>query len=487
MYDFFATLMLLGALSSSGSLPFWATAGQYGLMPEASGTLALVQARTAFNEADTFQWRWGVSLAACTYNDDLDPGSSPWHPMVDELYFSARWKALTLDLGQKRRPLDFMASDPSLGSLSVTGGHIMEGGNARAMPGYLITLDPVAVPLTNRHLWLYGAFGDFVTQDLRFVAGALVHRTQVGLRGDIGDRLRLHFLLDHYAMWGGTHPEHASMPVNLENYLRVLFGRPAGAAGAMTDQLNVIGDQRGGELLKAEYFGDGWTLAAQHDIPYDDGSGMGLQNFPDGVNTLAFSWKDKDRWVSDIVYEYHYTMYQSGPINREQNPDLFPDGKTTGGDNYFNNGEYRSGWTHFGRPVGEPLFFPVGTRDGSWSPALVTKGVENNRLKAHHLGLSGKLFRSWPYRLMLTWSRNYGTYWTAYKGESAWAKPWGSVRETPLHQCSACFNGLTGPLFGLPGLTGTYGVSADWGEVLPRSFGAMLGLRYTIGNRKQTR
>ena len=80
-------------------------------------------------------------------------------------------------------------------------------------------------------------------------------------------------------------------------------------------------------MLKAEYFGDGWTLTAQHDIPYDDGSGMGLQNFPDGVNTLSFSWKDKDRWVSDIVYEYHYTMYQSGPINREQNPDLFPDGK----------------------------------------------------------------------------------------------------------------------------------------------------------------
>ena len=487
MYDFFATLMLLGALSSSGSLPFWATAGQYGLMPEASGALTLVQARTSFNEADTFQWRWGVSLAACSYMDDLDPGSSPLHPMVDELYLSARWKALTLDLGQKRRSLDFMAVDPSLGSLSVTGGHIMDSGNARAMPGYLISLAPAAVPLTNRHLWLYGAFGDFATQDLRFVAGALVHRTQVGLRGDIGARLRLHFLLDHYATWAGTHPEHASMPVTLENYLRVLFGRPAGVSGVETDQLNVIGDQRGGELLKAEYFGDGWTLTAQHDIPYDDGSGMGLQNFPDGVNTLSFSWKDKDRWVSDIVYEYHYTMFQSGPINRERDGDLFPDGKTTGGDNYFNNYEYRSGWTHFGRPIGEPLFFPVGTRDGSWSSALVTKGVENNRLKAHHLGLSGKLFRSWPYRLMLTWSRDYGTYWEPYKGESAWAKPWGSVHETPLHQFSACFNGSTGPLFGLEGLTGSYGVYADWGELLPRSFGAVLGLRYTIGNRKQTR
>ena len=489
MNDFFVSLLLLGALSSSGNLPYWATAGQYGLMPESSGSLAWVRAGTQFDEEKAIQWRWGASLAAAAYNDALDPGSSPLHPMVDELYGSLRWKAFTLDVGSKRREQDFLASDPSLGSLSVTGGHICESGNARTMPGALVTLDPVPIPWTGRHLWLFGAFGDYKTLDLRYVQGALIHRTQVGLRGDIGERLSLSFALDHYAMWGGKHPDHAAMPVNLENYLRVILGRPAGASGDMTDQINVIGDQRGGELVKAEYRGDGWRLTAQHDIPYDDGSGMGLQNFPDGVNTLHFGWDDKDRWISDIVFEYHYTRFQSGPVNvewfgGEDSPYAPGVRKTTGIDNYFNNGEYRSGWTHFGRTVGEPLFFPVGTHALAWTPSAVTLGVENNRLRAHHLGVSGKLWRSHPYRLMLTYSRNYGLYEAPYAGETAWQRPWGSVAETALRQFSAAWTGRFDRLFGVSGLSCVYGLFADGGEVLPRSFGATLGIRYSFEKKK---
>lgn len=475
----------MGALSSSGTLPFWATAGQYGLMPESSGSLVWVQAHTQFDEGKTFQWRWGASLAANVYNDPLSPGSSPFHPMVDELYVSGRWKAFTLDLGSKRRALDFYGADPSLGSLSVTGGHLIESGNARTMPGYLITLDPVPIPWTGKHLWLYGAFGDYRTMDLRYVNGALLHRTQVGLRGDIGSHLRLHFALDHRAMWAGKHPDHAAMPVTFENYLRVIFGRPAGASGDMTDQLNVIGDQRGSELIRAEWLGDGWTAVAQHDIPYDDGSGMGFQNFPDGVNTLSFSWNDKDRWVSDIVFEYHYTRYQSGPVNNdwyggEDSPYAPGIRSTTGIDDYFNNGEYQSGWTHFGRTIGNPLFFPAGTRAGTWSPATVTLGVENNRIRAHHLGLGGKLFRVHPYRLMLTYSRNYGRYAEQYAGASAWQRPWGSVKETALHQFSAAFNGSFDRLFGVRGLSGLYGLYFDFGEVLPHRFAVTAGVRYTL-------
>ena len=489
MNEFFVSLMLLGALSSSGSLPYWATAGQYGLMPERSGSLALLQAGASSDPARPFQWYCGVSLGANRYDDPLDPASMPLHLLADELYVGARWKALHLDVGHKRQAMDFLASDPQLGSLSVTGGHLAESGNVRTMPGFLFTLDPVAVPLTGRHLWLYGAFGDYKTIDLRYVQGALIHRMQVGLRGDIGSRLRLHVALDHYALWGGTHPDHASMPVNLENYFRVITGRPAGATGDLTDQLNVIGDQRGAELVKAEWLGDGWKIVAQHDIPYDDGSGMGLQNFPDGVNTLYFGWEDKDRWVSDLVYEYHYTRYQSGPVNvewfgGEDSPYAPGVRKTTGLDNYFNNGEYQSGWTHFGRPIGEPLFFPAGTRAGTWSAATVTKGVENNRLRAHHLGVSGKLFRTHPYRLMLTYSRNYGTYQDPYAGDSAWQRPWGSVRETSLDQFSAAFTGVFDGILGIRGLRGIYGVFADFGSVLPDSFGGMLGLRYSFDFKK---
>ena len=64
MNEFALSLLLLGALSTGGPLPFWSTAGQWGLMPEGSGALALVQAGTQYDPAKDFQWKWGVSLGA---------------------------------------------------------------------------------------------------------------------------------------------------------------------------------------------------------------------------------------------------------------------------------------------------------------------------------------------------------------------------------------------------------------------------------------
>ena len=56
--------MLMGALSSGGSLPFWMYSNQFGLIPESSGALAVASIRTDYDPSKTLQWRWGVSLAA---------------------------------------------------------------------------------------------------------------------------------------------------------------------------------------------------------------------------------------------------------------------------------------------------------------------------------------------------------------------------------------------------------------------------------------
>lgn len=530
MNDFIVSLLLLGAMSSSdGNLPYWMTTNQYGLMPERNGGMALVQARTEFDESKTWQWRWGASLAAncydtpkvldlaCVYlptytqptvaNGNLStvsPLTTPVfqaHVLLDQLYASLRWKVFTLDVGQKHRENDFLGASPALGSLSVTGGHLVESGNARSMPGYLVTLDPVAVPWTGRHLLVSGAYGDYATTDNRYVRGALVHRMRVGLHGEITERLSLSATLDHYALWAGDHPdpEREKIAISLGNYFRVITGSHAGADGTMSDRINVIGDHGGSEILRAQYRGEGWTLTAQHDIPYADGSGMGFQNFPDGVNTIHFGWNDKDRWISDILYEHQYTMYQSGTFNDEAfdedgNSITPPGASTVGGDNYFNNGYYRSGWTHYGATIGDPLLLPSGKHDGSWSSVLTNKRMENTRLKAHHLALGGKLWRRHPYKLMLTYSHNFGTYGAPYVGESQWNHEWGTVHEIGLKQLSGAFVGTVGlgkgsgrGSFGgghrafLDGMGITYGVYFDKGELYRDSFGATLGIRCTLG------
>ena len=471
MNEFLLSLLLTGALSTGPTLPFWMTANQFGLMPEHSGALALVQAGTQYDPTKDFQWKWGASLAA-----NLDKGpTADFNLMVDELYASLKWRALSLDLGMRHDPLDFYGAAATLGSLSTTGGHLIASGNARSMPGYMLRLDPVPVPFTGKHVWLYGAFGDFKTLDKRYVQGALVHRTQLFVKVSVS-RLDFDFGIDHYAIWAGQNPK-ADMPVTFENYLRVITARHASASGTWSDRHNVIGDQGGGELFRLSWRGDGWRTILQHDIPYSDGSGLAFQNFPDGVNTLGFSFDRKDRWVSDVVYEFQYTRWQSGPFNP------MPSNHSGnyiigGGDNYFNNDEYRSGWTYYGRPIGNPLFFPAGTRKGTWNGKEVVLGVENNRVRAHHLGVSGRLFKKMPYKLMLTYSQNYGIYKRPYAGKTAWNKEWGTVEETPLQQMSGAFLGEVP----LKNITLTYGLYADRGSVLPDAFGFSLGLRYELGH-----
>jgi hypothetical protein len=143
----------------------------------------------------------------------------------------------------------------------------------------------------------------------------------------------------------------------------------------------------------------------------------------------------------------------------------------------------------------------------------MVKGLENTRLKAHHFALSGRLFRQHPFKLMLTYSANHGTYGRPYAGESAWNKEWGSVVETPLRQLSA---GLSGAVLlralgrGSHAASGSsasagsalsalgsaasspragrrpldlsllYGLYADRGSVLPDTFGLTLGARLSF-------
>lgn len=485
MNDFVVSLMLLGALGTqTDALPFWATANQYGILPESNGKMALLRAGTSFDESKTLQWRWGASLGL---RDDFR--GTQFIP--DEVYASLRWTKLRLDAGMIRPEQMYLAADPALGPLSVTAGNCMMSGNARTMPGYTLTLEPWDIPFTKGHLQLSGRFADWSTIDKRYVQGALVHDTAIYLHAHIGRHLSFQVGLDNYSVWAGVSPAGAQ-PRSFPDYLRVITARPGGKTASVGDQVNSLGDHRGRELFRAEYHTSGWTLSLQHDIPYDDRSGMILKNFPDGVNTICLSFKDKSRWISDIVYEYHTTMNQSGDCERRlateaeisaKDPRLYfdePSGQyftiVGGGDNYCNNYEYRSGWTAFYRQIGHPLFFTRGYYETGNPSAYFCQGTWNNLLQAHHFGLSGSLFRKVPYRLVLTYSRNWGCW---YDTEYRYGR--GTRLEKPLEQFSAGFSAviplLRGALSLVPGLY------YDTGEALNDGFAATFAVKYTFRKR----
>ena len=92
-------------------------------------------------------------------------------------------------------------------------------------------------------------------------------------------------------------------------------------------------------------------------------------------------------------------MNQSGPQAASDS--------TYGWDNYYNHYIYQSGWTYSGRVIGNPLF-TLGSNPGHYNDRIY---IVNNRLIAHHIGLSGDFSPQIKYKLLATFSKNYGIYY----------------------------------------------------------------------------
>lgn len=481
MYDFVAGLMMMAAAGSGSQLPFWATSNQYGLMPQTNCVMTTFGAGNSYDPSKTFQWRFGVEGSINTVEKNLVPAQA---------YVSAKWKFLSVDLGIKHRDMAFLAPDPALGSLSSSSGHLIESGNARSHPGYNLILHPLYINFKKGgSLSIRGSFGDYWTFDDRYVQRPLVHRLQGYLRYTRPDkRFWVEAGMDHYAIWAGTSPDLGVLPHSFKDYLRIITFQSAGEGGPTIDRENVLGDHGGAVHILLAWDRDTWDFTFQLQRPYNDKSGVIFKNFPDGLYTFDFGWKDKDRWVSDILFEYMYTMWQSGTMHNDETGFIHG-----GNDNYFNNLEYKSGWSNYGRPIASPFFVPFGTRDGTWKQGEKLVGsagrstysswdaIENTRLRLFHFGIGGKLFKKAPYKLMLSYSMNYGIYERPYVGTSTWCTDWIWFKKNdidkPLRQFSLGFMGRV-PIGRV--LNATYGLYWDKGQLQHSGFGASAGIAVTV-------
>ena len=484
---------LNGAGATTESLPFWAVTNKNGLVPPSHG--AFMTAGTDFRYGS----RPGVDVyAGLKLTGSVQPSSmsriitapviegfgteaasgsaSRWRGMVNQLYAGVGWKMLRLDIGMRDRETEY-------GGLSLTGGDIVWTGNARAMPGYNLQVSYFDIPGTRGIFSVKANYADYKLLDDRYMDGVLLHNKSLFFRFRLHPRVHLQLGLEQWSVWGGVSPDYGKQPRSFNDYLRVVLGMSGGGDATMSDQINVLGDHRGRELIQVDWTADAFTLSFAHDIPFDDGSGMGFQNFPDGVNTIFFSFHEKDRWVSDILYEFVYTKCQSGPRHaRPAKPDELerdPDKHSYimgGNDNYFNNGAYRSGWTYFGQTIGLPLCYPM-YRSGNG----VVMGVASNSLVAHHFGIRGVAVRKVPYKFLFTWSRHYGRT-RKFDQDQSWRF------ENHPQQFSIALEGeLPGRLLmgksyrsgEKCGMSVGLGLYADFGKVFPNSFGLTVRFSYS--------
>lgn len=439
-------------------LPFYARTGEEGILPLTSGGLLQLGATVDY-----------VSKSGWFFKAEGDFAGSlsavkPYSPQlatacIKRLYVSGGWKMLHMDLGIAPRQRE-------LGDLSITGGNVIWSGNAPNMPGINLWSDWIYFE-KGHWVGIRGNYAHYHMFDKRIVMGTMVHNKSLALKFALGRNVDFMLGLDHWAQWGGTSATYGKFNYSFKDYIRIVLGMSGGSGALQTDQLNALGNHLGREFVRFVWRNPVMTLTYQYDKPFEDGSGMRLQNYPDGVRSLHIALNKRDGLITDLMYEFANTTWQSGrrhdrPATEEemekQDPNDFWYGKVIigGCDGYFNNSVY-GGWTHYGRTIGCPLFLPAPPDENG-----ICKSVLSTRFMAHHLGIKGNIYI--PYTLKLTFSRYIGNYNNNDK-DFFYDGPYNLALALDLN-----FDRFMGKL----PLTLDMGLYADIGTVYKPSFGASL-------------
>lgn len=424
------------ALQASGTTgdhtPLWLNANQYGLssLEKANGYVRAGIRRTLDKEhSKKWDLGYGIDVAgAFHYTSSL---------VIQQLYAEGRWLNGVLTVGSKEWAMELKNNDLSTGSQTL-------GKNARPVPQVRIALpDYWSIPGTNGWIGLKGhiAYGkmtddnwqkDFTRQQSKYTENVLYHSKAGYIR--IGNEelfvpFSLELGLEMATQFGGT-----SYSVNAEggtyNKIENSSGLnafwhafiPGGADSPEQNYQNMSGNHVGSWLFRLNLDYDSWYFGLYGDHFFEDQSAMFLLDY-DGYGQgeecnikknnryLLYSLKDmmlgaelklkEATWLNDIVFEYIYTKYQSGPIYHDRNQNISD--HIGGIDDYYNHYIY-TGWQHWGQVMGNPLYrSPIYNEDG-------TIEVKNNRFYAFHMGLSGDPSENLHYRLLATYQKGFGRY-----------------------------------------------------------------------------
>lgn len=420
---------------SSGKTPLWLNANKYGLssLKENNGYIRGSVIRPLNTDSAR---RWGIGYGV----DVAVPVNYTSHVVVQQAFVEARWLHGVLGIGAKEYPMELKNNLLSSGSQTL-------GINARPVPQVRLALPEYwTIPALGRWFHLKGhiAYGkftddgwqeDFTARKSKYTNDALYHSKAGYLKIGNPDRFfpwSLELGLEMAAEFGGTSyvPDGNGNMVaskagtGIREYWRAFIPSGKDASDGMYG--NIQGNQLGSWLARINYEGDSWAFHIYADHFFEDHSAMFLLDY-DGYGTgdewnvkkdrRFFMYKLKDmlaglevnikygKWLRDVVFEYIYTKYQSGPYNHDHTLNI-PD-HVAGGDDYYNHSNY-TGWQHWGQVMGNPLFR---------SPVYNTGGnirVEDNRFMAFHLGFDGRPADNLDYRVLATYQEGFGTYSNPY-------------------------------------------------------------------------
>lgn len=422
------------AALSDNKTPLWLNANKYGLssLDECNGYVRAAVSRPLKTDS---AYRWGIGwcadvAAACNYTSTV---------VVQQAYVEGRWLKGVLTVGSKEWPMELKNNELSSGAQTF-------GKNARPVPQVRVALPGYwEIPFLNGWVGLKGhiAYGrmtddgwqhEFTGKQSRYADNVLYHSKAGYLK--IGNDYRfcpfsLELGLEMASTFGGVsyQPQGDGTMAKLVNatdfnaYWQALV--PGGAEANETKYKNVEGNQLGSWLIRLNYQADRWRLSVYADKYFEDHSSMFNLDY-DGYGEgeewnkrkknryLLYDFKDMllgfelnmdyGYWIRNVVFEYIYTKYQSGPVYHDHTQSI---SDHIGGNDDFYNHSVFTGWQHWGQVMGNPLFrSPIYNDNGQIY-------VMDNRFTAFHLGLSSTIDNV-HYRLLATWQNGLGTYKSPY-------------------------------------------------------------------------
>ena len=417
---------------ADGKTPLWLNANKYGLssLEKNNGYVRAAAIRPLTVDSGR---RWGVGYAL----DLVAASHYTSKAIVQQAFVEGRWLHGSLTIGSKEYPMELKNSRLSSGSQTF-------GINARPVPQVRLSLPEYwEIPICNGWFQVKGhiAYGkttddgwqkDFTHQQSHFTEGVLYHSKSGFLK--IGNDEFFHPFsvemgLEMACMFGGTtytKVDGVMTPVKLRSNLNAYYRAFIPGGGEVDEQgtvfMNEEGNHLGSWLLRMNYSADTWRFSIYADKYFEDHSSM-LQLDYDGYGEgdewnvkkksryLFYDFKDcmlgcelnlkYGTWLRNIVFEYLYTKYQSGPVYHDHNS-TFQD-HVSGRDNFYNH-HISTGWQHWGQVMGNPLYLsPIYNENGN----II---VSNNRFSALHLGVDGNILENLSYKVLGTWQDGLGTY-----------------------------------------------------------------------------
>ncbi|KAA9356922.1 capsule assembly Wzi family protein [Larkinella humicola] len=406
-----ADLELGGMGAATRQTPFWLRTNQYGIVP-LQGPFATLRGqmsrdyRTDTVYTNHHRFDWGVGGYAA-----VNVGKSSQF-LLPELYAKVRLGKFELWAGRRREQY-------GLGDTTLTSGFVAWSANALPIPkvqfhtpgfvpiGFLKKL--VAFRLGYAHGWF----------NAPYIKGAYLHQKYLyGRFGKPHWKVKFYVGMNHQVQWGGhadylkgtSFAVNGKLPSSFRDYTGLVFGLYPKEI-TTSQQTAFDGENRVGNHLGSIDYALEWTTSRLSTLLYyqhfyEDVSGIVYLNFPDGLWGLRFRNKSatpppRFRWNAAVV-EWLPMTSQSGPVFDQT-------AQYQGADNYFNHGQYREGWSYFGRTIGTPFIAP--RADYTARVQQYTGGgfFPNNRVNVWYLGLEGILYRV-QLNARASFSRNYGTY-----------------------------------------------------------------------------